>query len=105
MADLMLEGLHVIGERGVRAAQALVKVRSFSSHWREPYGAQPSRCGLRKQTGFGLDGETCLLAVTLGRFLALFAVGLIAAAWLQVSWLYWLLGAAALWAVFKLLSS
>jgi hypothetical protein len=41
--------------------------------------------------------------VTLGRFLVLFALGLIAALWLQLSWLYWLLAAAALWALFKLL--
>ena len=43
--------------------------------------------------------------MTLGRFLALFAVGLIAALWLQWSWLYWLLAAAALWALFKLFRS
>ena len=42
------------------------------------------------------------LGVTLGRFLALFALGLIAAVWLQWSWLYWLLAATALWALYKL---
>ena len=42
------------------------------------------------------------LGVTFGRFLALFALGLIAAVWLQWSWLYWLLAAAALWELYKL---
>jgi len=50
----------------------------------------------------GLDGEPCLAAVTLGRFLALFAIGVMAAVWLQLSWLYWLLGAAALWLLLRL---
>ena len=50
----------------------------------------------------GLDGEPCLAAVTLGRFLVLFTVGVMAAVWLQLSWLYWLLGAAALWVLFRL---
>ena len=50
----------------------------------------------------GLDGEPCLAAVTLGRFLVLFTVGVIAAVWLQLSWLYWLLGAAALWLLLRL---
>jgi len=52
--------------------------------------------------GFGLDGDPRQRGVTLGRFLALFAVGLIAAVWLQWSWAYWLFAAAALWALFKL---
>ena len=42
------------------------------------------------------------LELTRWRFLALFALGLIAAVWLQWSWLYWLLAAAALWALYKL---
>ena len=54
---------------------------------------------------FGLDGDPCQLGVTLGRFLALFAAGLIVAVWLQWSWVYWLLAAAALWALFKLFRS
>ena len=45
------------------------------------------------------------LDVTFGRFLALFAVALIAAVWLQWSWMYWLLAAAALWVLLKLVRS
>tara|TARA_B100001079_G_scaffold8439_1_gene7119 strand:- start:180 stop:311 length:132 start_codon:yes stop_codon:yes gene_type:complete len=40
--------------------------------------------------------------VTFGRVLALFALGLIAAVVLQWSWIYWLLAAAALWVLFRL---
>ena len=47
-------------------------------------------------------GDLFQIGVTFGRFLALFALGLIAAVWLQWSWLYWLLAAAALWALYKL---
>ena len=43
-------------------------------------------------------GDLFQLGVTFGRCLALFALGLIAAVWLQWSWLYWLLAAvAAFW--------
>ena len=41
--------------------------------------------------------------VTLGRFLLFFAVGVIAAVALKLTWLYWLLGLAAAWVVFKLI--
>jgi hypothetical protein len=41
--------------------------------------------------------------MTLGRFLILFAVGVIAALMLKLTWLYWLLGLAAVWVVFKLI--
>ena len=41
--------------------------------------------------------------MTLGRFLLLFAVGVIDALVLKLTWLYWLLGLAAGWVVFKLI--
>ena len=41
--------------------------------------------------------------MTLGRFLTLFAVGVVAALMLKLTWLYWLLGLAAVWVVFKLI--
>ena len=41
--------------------------------------------------------------MTLGRFLILFAVGVIAALMLKLTWVYWLLGLAAVWVVFKLI--
>ena len=41
--------------------------------------------------------------MTLGRFLILFAVGVFAALVLKLTWLYWLLGLAAGWVVFKLI--
>ena len=41
--------------------------------------------------------------MTLGRFLFLFAVGVVAALMLKLTWLYWLLGLAAVWVVFKLI--
>ncbi len=50
-------------------------------------------------------GVPCQLGVTFGRFLTLFAFGLIAAVWLQLSWLYWLLGVAAVWAIFRLVKT
>jgi len=42
--------------------------------------------------------------MTLGRFLVLFVVGLVIA-WAvpQLTWLYWILGIAAVWVVFRLL--
>tara|TARA_B100001063_G_scaffold156157_1_gene145670 strand:+ start:1119 stop:1301 length:183 start_codon:yes stop_codon:yes gene_type:complete len=60
---------------------------------------------LLNQVRVGLDGTSCQLNVTFGRFLALFALAFIAAVWLQWSWMYWLLAAAALWALFKLVRS
>ena len=56
----------------------------------------------REATGVGLDGEPRAAAVTLGRFLALFVVGVIAAIGLQQAWIWWLLAAAAVWALFRL---
>ena len=41
--------------------------------------------------------------MTLGRFLILFAVGVVAALGLKLTWLYWVLGLAAGWVVFKLI--
>ena len=41
--------------------------------------------------------------MTLGRFLILFALGVVAALMLKLTWLYWLLGLAAVWVVFKLI--
>ena len=41
--------------------------------------------------------------MTLGRFLILFAVGVVAALVLNLTWLYWLLGLSAGWVVFKLI--
>mgnify|MGYP007024415139 FL=1 len=41
--------------------------------------------------------------MTLGRFLILFAVGVVAALMLKLTWLYWSLGLAAVWVVFKLI--
>ncbi len=41
--------------------------------------------------------------MTLGRFLILFAAGVVAALMLKLTWLYWLLGLAAVWVVFKLI--
>ena len=41
--------------------------------------------------------------MTLGRFLILFAVGVVVALMLKLTWLYWLLGLAAVWVVFKLI--
>ena len=41
--------------------------------------------------------------MTLGRFLILFTVGVVAALMLKLTWLYWLLGLAAVWVVFKLI--
>ena len=41
--------------------------------------------------------------MTLGRFLILFAVTVVAALVLKLTWLYWLLGLAAGWVVFKLI--
>tara|TARA_B100000073_G_scaffold135990_1_gene111585 strand:- start:6003 stop:6158 length:156 start_codon:yes stop_codon:yes gene_type:complete len=49
-----------------------------------------------------MDG-LCWISVTLGRFLVIFAIGLIAAIALKATWLYWLLGVAAAWVVFKLI--
>ena len=47
-------------------------------------------------------GEPRAAAVTLGRFLALFVVGVIAAIGLQQAWIWWLLAAAAVWALLRL---
>ena len=41
--------------------------------------------------------------MTLGRFLILFAVGVVAALALKLTWLYWLLGLSAGWALYKLI--
>jgi hypothetical protein len=41
--------------------------------------------------------------MTFGRFLILFAVGVVAALVLKLTWLYLLLGLAAGWVVFKLI--
>jgi hypothetical protein len=41
--------------------------------------------------------------MTLGRFLILFAGGVVAALVLKLTWLYWLLGLTAGWVVFKLI--
>jgi hypothetical protein len=41
--------------------------------------------------------------MTLGRFLILFAVGVVAALVLKLTWFYWLLGLSAGWVVFKLI--
>jgi hypothetical protein len=40
--------------------------------------------------------------MTLGRFIALFLVGLVVAISFKLTWLLWLLGAALLWVVLKL---
>lgn len=40
--------------------------------------------------------------MTLGRFIALFLVGLAVAISFKLTWLFWLLGAALLWVVLKL---
>ena len=42
--------------------------------------------------------------MTLGRFLILFAVGVVAALVLKLTWLYWLLGLSAGWVAFKLIN-
>ena len=41
--------------------------------------------------------------MTLGRFLILFAVGVVAALVLKLAWLNWLLGLSAVWVAFKLI--
>jgi len=41
--------------------------------------------------------------MTLGRFLILFAVGVVAALALKLTWLYWLLGLSVGWVLFKLI--
>ena len=41
--------------------------------------------------------------MTLGRFLILFAAGVVAALVLKLTWLYWLLGLLAGWVIFKLI--
>ena len=50
----------------------------------------------------GLDEVPCPAAVTLGRFLALFTLGVIAAIVLQQAWLWWLLGLSSVWALYRL---
>ncbi|KZR91843.1 hypothetical protein MITS9509_01764 [Synechococcus sp. MIT S9509] len=55
--------------------------------------------------GVGLGGDLSQPGKTLARFLVLFTVSLITAVWLQWSWLYRLLAAAALWVLFKLFRS
>ena len=43
--------------------------------------------------------------MTLGRFLILFAVGIVAALMLKLTWMYWLLGLSAGWVLFKLIKA
>ena len=82
-----------------------------SQHWREATGvggagAAPIQASSQTQAALiGLDGEPCSAAVTLGRFLALFVVGVIAAIGLQQAWIWWLLAAAAVWVLLRLVRS
>ena len=115
MTDLMFERLHVSGDRGINAAQALpglllkflVNVHPSVSALARNYRNDRGRSGAPPAEPWnalwiGLDGEPCAVAVTLGRFLALFAAGVIAAIVLQQAWLWWPLGAAAVWALLRL---
>ena len=43
--------------------------------------------------------------MTLGRFLILFAVGVVAALLLKLTWMYWLLALSAGWVLFKLIKA
>ena len=43
--------------------------------------------------------------MTLGRFLILFAVGVVAALLLKLTWMYWVLGLSAGWVLFKLIKA
>ena len=43
--------------------------------------------------------------MTLGRFLILFAVGVIAALLLKFTWMYWVLGLSAVWVLFRLIKA
>ena len=43
--------------------------------------------------------------MTLGRFLILFAAGVVAALVLKLTWMYWLLGLSAGWVLFKLINA
>ena len=43
--------------------------------------------------------------MTLGRFLILFALGVVAALLLKLTWMYWLLGLSAVWVLIKLIKA
>ena len=43
--------------------------------------------------------------MTLGLFLILFAVGVVAASLLKLTWMYWVLGLSAGWVLFKLIKA
>ena len=43
--------------------------------------------------------------MTLGRFLILFAAGVVAALVLKLTWMYWILGLSAGWVLFKLIKA
>jgi len=43
--------------------------------------------------------------MTLGRFLILFAAGVVAALVLKLTWMYWVLGLSAGWVLFKLIKA
>ena len=43
--------------------------------------------------------------MTLGRFLIIFAAGVVAALVLKLTWMYWLLGLSAGWVLFKLIKA
>ena len=43
--------------------------------------------------------------MTLGRFLIIFAAGVVAALVLKLTWMYWVLGLSAGWVLFKLIKA